>query len=98
MLIYTRLHRSDAMCTDDDSTLSVYNNLQVLRRRKDSTSSSDYVDMSGGTLTNITHARALSWSYESDTSLSSNDNITLPLSARLKQNVSRQLKEARRKF
>ena len=98
MLILTRLHSSIAMCMDDDSTLNVYNCLQALKCRKDSSSSSDYVDMSGGTPANITLPRAVSWSHESDTPLSSDDNITLPLNARFKRNVSRRLKKARRKF
>ena len=98
MLIFTRLHRTAAMCLDDDSVLSVYNNLQVSRCRKESTSSSDYVDISGGTPANIILPRAVSWSPESDTSSSNDGSHTLPLSARLKRNVSRRLKEARRKF
>ena len=56
------------------------------------------MDMSGGTPANITLHRAVSWSPESNTSSSSDGSHTLPLSARLKRNVRRRLKEARRKF
>ena len=88
MLIFTKLHRTPAMCLKDDSVFNVYNNLQLSRCRKESNSSSDYVDMSKGISANITLPKAVSWSSESDTSTSSDDSSPLTLSARLKRNVS----------
>ena len=98
MLIITRLHRSDAMRMNDDSTLNVYNCLQQSRYRKDSNSSSDYVDMTGGMLSNTTLPRVVSWGNGTDNSSSSDESVSVPLSERLKRNVSKKLKEARKKF
>ena len=77
MLIFTKLHRSPAMILYDDSVLNVYNNLQSSRYRKESNSSSDYVDVSGGTLFDPTLLRAVSWTSDRDTSASSNDSNPL---------------------
>ena len=102
MLLFTRLHNTSTMIRDDDSVFSMYSDIQTLMQNKETSCSPDYFDMSAGALLGVhqksTQPRTVSWSSESDISISQRDRNPLTLSMKLKRNISKKLLKARITF